>query len=117
MKRRWVRWNQIDDGLNRLRGACHDARILVVGFSVLWRMTIQLAASQVMVIPCGEIVPVFHWRERAWQRQDLESVFGQFQITDDLRAQETHHVRELGELVPREDLLRHRRPTDDMPAF
>src|SRR5215470_737326 len=42
---------------------------------------------------------------------------GQFQITDDLRAQKAHHIRKLGELVSGEDLLRHRRPTDDMPAL
>ena len=100
MRRSWVRRDQVDDRLDRFRGARHDAGIFVVGFRVLWRMTIDLAARQVVVIPCGEIIAVFRWREGAGQRQDLQSMLGQFQITDDLRAQQAHHVRKLGELVP-----------------
>ena len=79
LKRGWVRRDQVDDRLDGLRRTRHDARIFVVGFRILRRVTIDLAARQVVVIPCGEIITVFHWREGAWQWQDLESMLRQFQ--------------------------------------
>ena len=44
-------------------------------------------------------------------------MFRQLQVTDDLRAQQTHHVRELGKFEAGDDLFGHGRPADDVPAF
>ena len=44
-------------------------------------------------------------------------MFGQFELTDDLGAQQADHVGELGEFEAREDLLCHRRAADDVPAL
>ena len=63
----WVRRDQVDDWLDGFRGARHDACIFIVGFRILGRVTIDLAARQVVVVPRGEIISVFHWREGAWQ--------------------------------------------------
>ena len=47
----------------------------------------------------------------------FKPVLRQFQVADDLRPQQADHIRELAELVPREDLLGHRRAADDVPPF
>jgi hypothetical protein len=91
-KRRWVRRDQAEEGFDRFRGARHDAGIFIVGFCVLRRVTVDLLAGQVMVVPRGEVIPVFHRSERAGQWQDLQPVFWQLQVTDDLRAQQADHV-------------------------
>ncbi len=89
MKRRRVRRDQIDDRLDRLRGTRHDTGVFVVGFGVPGRVTVELLAGQVMVVPGGKVVSTasaVHRRERARQGQNLEAVLRQLQITDDLRA-------------------------------
>ena len=117
MQRRGVGRHQADERLDGFGGARHDAGILVVGFGVFGRVTVQLAARQIVVVPQAEIIAVIHWREGGWQRQDLQPVFWQFQLADNLRPQQADHVRELGELETGEDLLGHRRAADDLASL
>ncbi len=91
--------------------------IFVIGFGILWRVTVDLAAGEVVVIPGSQIVAVFRGRESARQGQDLQAMLRQFQVTDDLRTQQADHIGELGEFVAGEDLLRHRCAADDMAAL
>src|SRR5262245_32192269 len=60
-------------------------------------MTTQFPAGFIRVRPGTEVVIVFQRCDRAFQRQDLQTVFGQLEVADDLRPQQTHDVGEDGE--------------------
>jgi hypothetical protein len=115
--RRRVGRHQPEHGLDRLRGARHDARILVGGFRVPRRVSVDLAAGQVVVVPGGEVVAVVERRHGRGQRQDLEPVPRQLEVADDLGPEQAHHVRELGEAVAGEDLLGDGRAAHDLAPF
>ena len=76
-------------------------------------MAIDFLAREVVIVPAGEVVAVLERRDRARQRQDLQAMLGQFEITDDLRPQQADDIRELREAIAREDFLGHRRAADD----
>ncbi len=120
------RAGDIDDGsggtrpmhrLDRLGRARHDAAVFVGRFGIARRVAIDLAARLVVIVPRGQIVAVVHRRDRARQRQDLQAVPRQFQVADDLRAQQADHVGEFGEAIAGEDLLGDRRAADDVAAL
>jgi hypothetical protein len=80
-------------------------------------MTIDFATRQVVVVPARQVVAVVERRHGARQRQDLEAVLRQFQVADDLGPQQAHDVRELAELVTREDFLGDRRTAHDLATL
>ena len=100
-----------------MRHVMHQHPELVVRVGIEGRVPIQLAARLVMIGPGGEIVPIEHRRDRALERQDLQPVTGKIEVANDLRPQQTHHVRELGELESGNDLLGHRRAAHDVPPL
>ena len=80
-------------------------------------MAVDLLAREVVIVPCGEVVAVQPGCECAGQREDLQAVPRQFEITDDLGPQQAHHVAELGEAVAGEDLLGHRCAAQHLAAL
>jgi hypothetical protein len=56
-------------------------------------------------------------RDRAVERQDLQTVPGQLQLADDLRPKQRDHVGVHREPEPGEDLLRHGGPAQNVPAL
>ena len=112
-ERRRVGRHQPDDRLDRLGRARHHARVLVVGLRIPRRMTVDLAARQVVIVPAREVIAVVERRDRARQRQDLQAVPRQLQVADDLGPQQAHHVREFGEAVARKDFFRDGGAADD----
>ncbi len=69
-----------------------------------------------VVVGAPEVVAIER-RERAVEGQDLQPVAGQRQVTDDLRAQQAHDVREDAEAEAREDLLGERRAAEDLATL
>ena len=63
------------------------------GFRVVWRMSFEFVPRFVGIGPAREIVAVIEGRNRAFQRQDLQSMTRQIEIANDLRPQQTHDVR------------------------
>ena len=87
-----VRRHHAQHRLDRLRGAGHHARVFVHRLGIPRRMTVDLAARQVVVVPRGEVVAVVHGRDRARQRQDLEPVPRQLEVADDVGPEQAHDV-------------------------
>ncbi len=115
--RRRIGRHQAEHRLDRFGRARHHATVFVGRFGIARRVAIDLAARQVVIGPCGEIVAVVHRRHRARQRQDLQAVTRQFQVADDLRAQQADDVGEFGEAIAGKDFLGHRGAADDVAPF
>ena len=70
-----------------------------------------------VVVDPPEIVPARHRRERAVQRENLQSVPREIELADDLRAQEGHDVRCDGELETGENFFGDSGAAEYMPAL
>jgi hypothetical protein len=112
-QRRGIRRHHADDRFDRLGSAGHHARVFVVGFGVARRVPVNFLAREIVIVPASQIVAVLERRDRARQRQDLQTVLRQFEIADDLRPQQTHDIREFREAIAGKDFLGHRRAADD----
>ena len=75
------------------------------------------AARGFVIGPGGEIIAVVHWRDSGWQRQNFEAVAREFEVADDLGAQQADDVAEFGETIAGEDFFGDGRTADDFAAF
>ena len=80
-------------------------------------MAVQLASSLVVIGPCGEIIAVFHRRHRALERQDVQAVPRQIEITNDFGTQQAYDIGKHRELEAGKDLFRHGGTADPGPAL
>jgi hypothetical protein len=77
----------------------------------------DLAPRLRVVVDAPEVIAVGHRRERPIERENLEAVPWQIQLTDDLGPQQRHHVRADGVLEARIDLFGHRRAAQHVAAL
>ena len=80
-------------------------------------MARDLPARLRVIVDAPQIVAVRHRRERAVERQDLESVPRQIELPDDLRPQQRDDVRAHRELEARKDLFGDCRAADNVPPL
>ena len=116
-QRRRIRRHQSEDRLDRLGRARHHRDRIRRRPRRRAANDDRAPARQVVVVPAGQVVAVVHRRDRARQRQDLQAVPRQFEVADDLRAQQADDVRELAEAIAREDFGGHRGAADDFAPF
>ena len=104
------------DGQDRLDEACHldhQLAVFLVRLRVARRPAAQLAdrpavvvdAPQVVAAPGGRTLPRSQRGERAVERQDVEAVFRELEIADDLGTEQADDVAEDREPEAWEDLL------------
>ncbi len=110
-----------DDAQDRLDEPCHldhELAVLLVRLGIReLRPAAQLADGPAVVVDAPQVVAVDAGRERAVEGQDVEAVARQLELADDLGSQEPNDVARDREAEPRDDLLGHRRATEDVPAF
>ena len=70
-----------------------------------------------MVIHAPQVIAVWHRRERAVERQDLEPVPRQVELPDDLWPQQRDHVRTFRKQEPGKDFFRDRRTAKHVAAL
>jgi hypothetical protein len=69
-----------------------------------------------VVVHPPQVIAV-EWRERAVQREDLQSVPGKLEVPDDLGPEQADHIGGHAEPEPGEDLLGHRSSAQHVPAL
>src|SRR6185369_9657884 len=77
----------------------------------------ELAPVLVVVRPLREVVAIVEWRQRAFERQDLQPVARELELADDFRPQQAHYVGEDGEAKAGEHFLAHRRAADALTTL
>ena len=116
-QRRRVRGDHAEDRLHRHRHVVHQLPEDRHGVGIFRCMPSQLLARLVGIGPTGEIVTVVERRDGAFERQDLQAVLRQVEVSDDLGPQQTHHVRENRKLESRKNLFGHGRAPDQWAFF
>ena len=109
---RWIRRRDTKQRTDRHRHVVHQMAEPIERFRVGGGVPGQLASGAILVAPLRQILAVRKRCDGAFERKHLESVPWQFEVTDDLRAQQTDHVREDREREPGQRLLAHRRAAD-----
>jgi hypothetical protein len=74
-------------------------------------------ANLLRVVAEDDVVITPQGAEKIVCRQHLESKGLQFQIANDARVQQAHHVREARGAETRAELLGHGRPAEDLAPF
>src|SRR5205814_2439857 len=80
-------------------------------------MAVQLTSSLVVIGPCGEVIAVLHRGHGAFERQDVQAVPWQVEVTDDFGTQQAYDIGKHRELEAGEDLFRHGGTADPGPAL
>ena len=107
----------VEDWLDEARHLDHRERVLVVGFRVDARMPRDLAARLRVIVHAPQVIAARHRRERAVERQDLETVARQIELANDLGPEQRHDVGADREAEARKDFLGHGRAAEHVPAF
>ncbi len=111
-ERRRVGRHHAEQRLHRARHPVQHATELVVGLRVAQRVTRDLASILVVIVALREVVAGGEGRQRALERQNVQTVAREIKVANDLRPEQAHHVREDGEREPGKDLLAQRRAAD-----
>src|SRR5271168_5313005 len=80
-------------------------------------MASELPARLRMIIDPPEMISVGHGRYRAIERKNLESMAGQIEVADNLRAQQGHHIRKYGKLEAGNDFFGNCSAAEHVPPF
>ena len=104
------------DRLDESRHLDHQAAVLVVGLRVARRPTPKLADGATVVVHPPQVVALER-RECPVERQDLEAVLRQLELSDDLGPKQRDHVRGHAEPKAGEDLLGYRGPAENVAPF
>src|SRR5690349_25086032 len=80
-------------------------------------MTRNFAARPRVIVDAPEIIAVGHRRERAVEWKDLEAVTREIEFANNLRPQQRDDIRTNRELEAGENLFRHRRAAEHVPAL
>ena len=104
------------DGLDETGHLRHQLAVFLVGLGVTDRPASQLAHGVSVVVGAPQVVTIDRG-EGAVEGQDVEPVARQLQVTDDLRPQQAHHIREHAEAEAGEDLHRERGAAEDLPSL
>ena len=102
---------------HRERQVVHVQAEALVALGVDRGMALELEPRVGGVVPAHQVVAVGRRRERAVERQQLETVPRKIEVADDARAQQADDVRADAEAEPGIDLLGHRRAADALATL
>src|SRR5208282_4611799 len=89
----------------------------IVGFGVNSGVAGNLAMRLAMIVHAPQMIAVRHGGESAVERQNLESVAGKIEVTNNLGAQQRDDVRANGKLEAGKHFLRTSRAPENVAAL